>query len=85
MARGKAQTDAQTTDPVDALPNVTLSGSISAVLSEAVEQHRWTNRMSRADVLNEALSDFADKHGLRDAARAKLTESINAAAKAATA
>ena len=77
MARGKAQNDAQTTDPVDALPNVTLSGSVPAVLSEAVEQYRWANRKSRADVLNEALTLWANEHSLIEPARAKLAETIN--------
>jgi Arc/MetJ-type ribon-helix-helix transcriptional regulator len=77
MARGKAQTDTQTTDPVDALPNVTLSGSISAVLSEAVENHRWANRMSRADVLNEALTSWAESRDLIDAARKSLADKVS--------
>ncbi len=73
MAR-KAAT--QTTDPVDALPNVTFSGSVSAVLSEAVEGHRWAVRMSRADVLKEALHEWADARGLIEGARERLTASL---------
>ena len=54
MATKNPQTEkpAETVDPVDALPNVTISGSVSAVLSEAVEDFKWSNRLSRADVLN---------------------------------
>lgn len=78
MARpAKTQNDAQVADPVDALPAVTMSGKVSAVLSEAVELYRWGNRKSRADVLHEALTDFATKHDLHDRARASLQERID--------
>jgi hypothetical protein len=72
-----ASTDTTTTataDPVDALPAVTISGSVPAVVSEAVEHHRWSNRMSRADVLKEALHEWATARGLLDDARERLAK-----------
>lgn len=74
MARKTA--NAADVDPVDTLPGVTLSSVIPAVLSEAVEGHRWANRMTRADVMKEALGEWADKRGLLDDARARLAASI---------
>jgi hypothetical protein len=65
-------TDANTVDPVDALPPTTISGSVPAVLSEAVEHHRWAHRMSRADVLKEALHEWAVARDLLDGARERL-------------
>jgi len=49
MAR-KTVEPAAAVDPVDALPTVTISGAVPALVSEAVEGYRWQNRMSRADV-----------------------------------
>jgi hypothetical protein len=76
MAKATATTDTTantaTADPVDALPAVTISGSVPAVVSEAVEHHRWSNRMSRADVLKEALHEWATARGLLDDARERL-------------
>lgn len=66
----------QTVEPVDALPTVTISGAVSAVLSEAVEGHRWSARMSRADVVKEALTEWAQSRDLIDAARERLAEQI---------
>jgi hypothetical protein len=78
MAKATATTDTTTTtttaDPVDALPAVTISGSVPAVVSEAVEHHRWSNRMSRADVLKEALHEWATARGLLDDARERLAK-----------
>jgi hypothetical protein len=65
-------TNTATANPVDALPAVTISGSVPAVVSEAVEHHRWSNRMSRADVLKEALHEWATARGLLDDARDRL-------------
>lgn len=78
MARpSKAQTETtQNADPVDKLPKVTLSGAVSAVLNEAVEQHRWSSRMSRADVMTEALTEWADSRGLLPDARKALADKI---------
>lgn len=73
MAR---KTATQTTDPVDALPGVTFSGSISAVLSEAVEGYRWEQRMTRADVLKEAIGEWANARELIEGARERLAASI---------
>lgn len=73
MAR-KAAT--QTTNPVDTLPGTTLSSVIPAVLSEAVEGHRWSQRMTRADVMKEALTEWAESRDLLDGARERLEASI---------
>ena len=70
MAR---KTVAPTTDPVDALPGVTLSSAIPAVLSEAVEDYRWQRRMTRADVMKEALTEWAQSRDLLDGARERLS------------
>lgn len=75
MARSKAKSE--NTDAVDALPAVTLSGAVPAVLSEAVEGHRWQNRMSRADVVKEALTEWAEKRELLDGARERLSKQIS--------
>ena len=65
-------------DPVDALPPVTISGGVSAVLSEAVEFHRWSARMSRADVVKEAIGEWASGRDLINGARERLTEQLAA-------
>jgi Arc/MetJ-type ribon-helix-helix transcriptional regulator len=70
-------------DPVDELPQVTISGAVPALVSEAVEGFRWANRMSRADVVKEALGEWAQARELLDDARARLTEQIEKAAAAA--
>jgi hypothetical protein len=75
MAR-KAATPEAVIDPVDALPGVTISGAVPAVVSEAVEEYRWANRMSRADVVKEALTQWCDARGILEAARAKLQASL---------
>ena len=66
-------------DPVDALPAVTISGAVSAVISEAVESYRWANRMSRADVVKEALSEWCDARTLTQDARDRLAKSLTEA------
>jgi hypothetical protein len=75
MAKSQ-DTDKPTTDPVDALPNVTISGSVSAVLSECVEDYKWSNRLSRADVLKDALTLWANEHKLVEPARERLAAKI---------
>ena len=75
MARKVAETPV-TIDPVDALPAVTISGGVSAVISEAVESYRWANRMSRADVVKEALTEWFDARDLLETAHAALTEQL---------
>ena len=75
MARKTAET-VVIVDPVDALPNVTISGAVPALVSEAVEGYRWANRMSRADVVKEALTQWCETRDLLADARAKLAEQI---------
>lgn len=75
MARKTAVTAVEI-DPVDALPTVTISGAVPALVSEAVEGYRWSNRMSRADVVKEALTEWSDTRGLLEDARARLTETL---------
>ena len=79
MARKAQNTDTADQgkiDPVDALPTVTLSGAVPALLSEAVELHRWQNRKTRADVLKEAVHEWAEKHNLLDPARERLAAQV---------
>lgn len=78
MAR-KTVASAVAVDPVDALPTVTISGAVPALVSEAVEGYRWSNRMSRADVVKEALTEWSDARGLLNDARARLTDQIESA------
>lgn len=75
MAR-KPAASAATIDPVDALPTVTISGAVPALVSEAVEGYRWSHRMSRADVVKEALTEWANARELLDYARARLAETL---------
>jgi Arc/MetJ-type ribon-helix-helix transcriptional regulator len=75
MAR-KAAPTTEVVNPVDALPSVTISGAVPALISEAVEGYRWQNRMSRADVVKEALTEWADARTLLDEARTRLEELI---------
>lgn len=75
MARRNAATT-DTVDPVDALPTETLSGSIPAVLGEAVEFYRWDARKSRADVLKEALTEWATNRDLISGARERLAAKV---------
>lgn len=84
MARKAAVTEV-VVDPVDALPTVTISGAVSAVVSEAVESYRWANRMSRADVVKEALTEWCDARDLLPEAHLRLAEALeqNAAEAAA--
>lgn len=81
MAR-KAKTENPSTDPVDALPAVTISGAVPAVLSEAVEGYRWENRKSRADVVKDALTMWAESNNLLDGARQRLADKISTEPKA---
>ena len=67
-----------TIDPVDALPAVTISGAVSAVISEAVESYRWAHRMSRADVVKEALTEWCKTRDLLETARTALVDQLNA-------
>ena len=75
MAR-KTVEPAVAVDPVDALPTLTISGAVPALVSEAVEGYRWQNRMSRADVVKEALTEWCVTRELLDDARARLTETL---------
>lgn len=61
---------------VGILPNVTFSGAVSAVVNEAVEGYRWANRLSRADVVNQALTEWCDTRDLMDEARARLVKQL---------
>jgi len=75
MAR-KTVTTTATVDPVDALPTVTISGAVPALVSEAVEGYRWSNRMSRADVVKQALTEWCTTRELLDDARARLVTTL---------
>jgi hypothetical protein len=59
---------------VDNLPGVTFSGAVSAVVNEAVEGYRWQNRLSRADVVKEALTQWCESRDLLDGARDRLVK-----------
>lgn len=61
---------------VDALPTVTFSGAVSAVVNEAVEGYRWANRLSRADVVKDALTEWCDTRDLLPDARAQLVKEL---------
>ena len=41
-----------------------VSAAVPNELHEAIESHRWANRMSKAKVVEEALREWAEKRGL---------------------
>lgn len=41
-----------------------VSAAVPNDLHEAIESHRWANRMSKAKVVEEALREWAEKRGL---------------------
>lgn len=47
---------------VDQDKRVTVSGTVTPGLHEAIEAYRWPNRMSRSDVVNAALIEYGEKH-----------------------
>lgn len=50
--------------------SVQVSTSISPELFEALEDHRWTRRLEKSDVLRVALQEYAVNHDLQVAAEA---------------
>lgn len=58
MARATKTTD--TLDATSEAPRkAMISAGITPELHEAVESHRWANRMSKAQVVEEALTEWA--------------------------
>lgn len=49
---------------------VTVSGTVTPELHDFIESHRWANRMSKSDVVNEALAEWGTRHGHTVAAEA---------------
>ena len=43
---------------------VQVSGTISKELSEAIEEHRWTVRKTRSELVTTAIEEYANNHGL---------------------
>jgi len=60
MARKADTTDIET----DAGRKQMVSAAVPTELHEAVESHRWANRMSKAAVVEEALREWATARGL---------------------
>jgi hypothetical protein len=42
---------------------VNVSGTVTPELNEFIEEHRWTNRLSKSDVINDALVEWGKAHG----------------------
>lgn len=42
---------------------VQLTGTVNETLRESVEAHRWQHRQTVADVVREAVTEWADKRG----------------------
>lgn len=42
---------------------INVSGTVTPELHEFIEEHRWTNRMSKSDVINKALVDWGKANG----------------------
>lgn len=64
MAGKTANTD-KATESTDAAPAKRMvSAAVPGELHEAIEEHRWANRMSKAQVVEQALREWADKRGL---------------------
>jgi hypothetical protein len=42
---------------------INVSGTVTPELHEFIENHRWTNRMSKSDVINKALEDWGKANG----------------------
>lgn len=62
---------------VEDLPSHTVSAKVSAVVYRSMEDYRWANRLSKSEVLVEALEAWIDANGLRDAAVAALTAELS--------
>jgi hypothetical protein len=64
MARKAAVLDEVTGEKVAPEKGVQVTGTVSAALAEAIEDYRWANRMTRADVVAGALRQWAEANGL---------------------
>ena len=58
---------------------INVSGTVTPELHEFLENHRWANRMSKSDVINQALVEWGERHGFTqpesgEAAEAETTE-----------
>lgn len=42
---------------------INVSGTVTPELHEFLENHRWANRMSKSDVINQALVEWGERHG----------------------
>lgn len=42
---------------------INVSGTVTPELHEFIEEHRWSNRMSKSDVINKALEDWGKANG----------------------
>lgn len=42
---------------------INVSGTVTPELHEFIEEHRWSNRLSKSDVVNGALVDWGKAHG----------------------
>lgn len=42
---------------------INVSGTVTPELHEFIEEHRWSNRLSKSDVINGALIEWGKAHG----------------------
>jgi hypothetical protein len=45
---------------------VNVSGTVTPALNEFIEEHRWTNRLSKSDVINDALVAWGKSKGFTE-------------------
>lgn len=57
---------------------VNVSGTVTPELNEFIEEHRWTNRLSKSDVINAALEAWGTANGF-DQAKAEQAKAKAAA------
>lgn len=62
---------------------INVSGTVTPELHEFLEEHRWTNRLSKSDVVNAALVSWAEGKGFKQPEAASESESGSEAAKPA--
>lgn len=60
----------QKTEAAKTAKSVQVSTSISPELFEALEDHRWSRRLEKSDVLRVALQEYAVNHDLNVAKEA---------------
>lgn len=45
---------------------INVSGTVTPALHEFIEEHRWSNRLSKSDVINAALVAWGEANGFKE-------------------